>query len=77
MWPALEKLYKAGKTRTIGVSNWSISKLEKLLANAEIIPAINEFEIHPFLQNIELVNYCLKKDILPVSFCKSDSRGRR
>jgi diketogulonate reductase-like aldo/keto reductase len=67
-WRILEKLYKTGKARSIGVSNWTISGLETLLECAEIRPAINQIEIHPFLPNTELVDYCLSRGILPVAY---------
>jgi aryl-alcohol dehydrogenase-like predicted oxidoreductase len=66
MWPALEKIYKTGKARSIGVSNWTVKKLERLLAIAEVKPVVNQFEIHPFFPNTKLVEYCLEHDILPV-----------
>ncbi|CZR57181.1 probable reductase [Phialocephala subalpina] len=67
-WRAMEKMYKAGKARSIGVSNWKISGLETMLKYAEIKPAINQVEIHPFLPNNELMNYCISHDILPVAY---------
>jgi len=62
----MEKIYKAGKARSIGVSNWTVKKPEKLLACAAIKPVIYQIEIHPFLPNAELVEFCFLKDILPV-----------
>jgi len=64
----VEKLYKEGKTRSIGVSNWTIAGLESLLRIAEIKPAINQVEIHPFLPNTSLIKYCNTHDILPVAY---------
>ena len=46
---ALEKLYKEGQARSIGVSNFTIHHLEELLGTTEIIPTINQFELSPFL----------------------------
>jgi diketogulonate reductase-like aldo/keto reductase len=66
IWPTMEKIYKAGKARSIGVSNWTVKKPEKLLACAAIKPVIYQIEIHPFLPNAELVEFCFLKDILPV-----------
>lgn len=66
MWPTLEKLCKAGKARSIGVSNWTIEKLDELLASVEIKPVVNQIEIHPYFPNTELIQYCLLKGILPV-----------
>lgn len=41
-WELMEKLPATGKTKAIGVSNWSVPKLEKLLANAKVVPAANQ-----------------------------------
>lgn len=64
----MEKLNKSGKAKSIGVSNWSIGRLEKLLSYATIKPVINQIEIHPYFPNTELVKYCFSQDILPVAY---------
>ncbi|KAG5654440.1 hypothetical protein H0H81_002629 [Sphagnurus paluster] len=48
-WKSMEKLYKAHpeKLRAIGVSNFSVEFLERLLASAEVVPAVNQIELHP------------------------------
>lgn len=72
----MEKLYKSGKTKSIGVSNWTIPGLEQLLKFAEIPPHANEIEIHPFLPNDELVNYCFSKNILPTAYSPLGSQNQ-
>jgi len=72
----MEKLYKAGKTRSIGVSNWTIRRLEALLKYAEIKPVINQVEIHPFLPNNKLIEYCLSQDILPAAYSPLGSQNQ-
>lgn len=67
-WRAFEKAYRAGKARSIGVSNFKISDLEKLLKYAEIKPAVNQVEIHPFLPSDKLLDFCVSHDILPVAY---------
>jgi len=57
-WRALESIYLTGRGRAIGVSNFQIPHLEKLLAEVEIPPMLNQVELHPYLQQTELVNYC-------------------
>ncbi|MCL9661464.1 aldo/keto reductase [Paenibacillus hunanensis] len=57
-WRALEKLYGDGRVRAIGVSNFQIHHLEDLLATAEIVPVINQVELHPKLTQYELQQYC-------------------
>lgn len=49
-WRALEELYSRGKVRAIGVSNFQRHHLEKLLSQTEVVPAVNQIELHPFLQ---------------------------
>ena len=49
-WRAMEELYKAGKIRAIGVSNFEEDRLVDLILNNEITPAINQVETHPFFQ---------------------------
>jgi len=53
-WKALETLYKQGKVRAIGVSNFQVRHLEDLMSSAEITPMINQVEVHPHLQQREL-----------------------
>ncbi|TVY73621.1 Glycerol 2-dehydrogenase (NADP(+)) [Lachnellula suecica] len=67
-WRAMEKVFKAGKAKSIGVSNWKIPQIEEMLQYAEVPPAINQIEIQPFFPNTELVNFCLSHKILPVAY---------
>ncbi|MCY7751216.1 glyoxal/methylglyoxal reductase [Bacillus inaquosorum] len=62
-WRALEKLYKDGKIRAIGVSNFQVHHLEELLKDAEIKPMINQVEFHPRLTQKELRDYCKAQGI--------------
>ena len=57
-WEAFIKLYKQGKCRAIGVSNYTIRHLNELLANTPLIPMVNQIEIHPFLYRKDLIDYC-------------------
>lgn len=52
---ALEKLYADGRVRAIGVSNFMPRHLEKLLAETEIVPAVNQIEVHPYFRQPELL----------------------
>lgn len=72
----MEKLYETGKTRSIGVSNFKIEHLNDLLQFAQIKPAINQVEIHPFLPNVELLDYCWSHDILPTAYSPLGSQER-
>lgn len=62
-WKALEKLYKDGRVRAIGVSNFHIHHLKDLLENAEIKPMVNQVEYHPHLAQTELLEYCKAEGI--------------
>ncbi|VTR52560.1 aldo/keto reductase [Sphingobacterium thalpophilum] len=63
-WKALEHLYKQGKVKAIGVSNFPKPYLEKLLETAEVIPAVNQIEFHPGHLQEETVELCKAHDIL-------------
>ncbi|UIR31958.1 aldo/keto reductase [Priestia flexa] len=62
-WHALETLYKDGKVKAIGVSNFQIHHLEDLLQDAEVKPVINQVEYHPRLTQKELRTYCEQQNI--------------
>ncbi|WP_090639830.1 aldo/keto reductase [Neobacillus massiliamazoniensis] len=62
-WKVLEKLYKEGRIRAIGVSNFKIHQLEDLMSVAEVKPMVNQVELHPLLAQPELRNYCKKQGI--------------
>lgn len=59
-WKAMEELYKAGKIRAIGVSNFDSTQLADLVAKAEIKPAINQIEVNPYFQEPELARAIVK-----------------
>lgn len=63
-WKALEKIYKEGKVRAIGVSNFLKHHLEMLLSNCEIMPMVNQIEFHPGLMRKETVDFCKDKNIV-------------
>ncbi len=63
-WKALESLYRQGKVRAIGVSNFQTHHLEDLMATAEIVPMVNQVEIHPHLQQRELEEFAREHNIL-------------
>ncbi|KUM30098.1 2,5-diketo-D-gluconic acid reductase [Arthrobacter sp. EpRS66] len=56
-WKALEKLYAEKKIRAIGVSNFQPAHLDKLIAEGTIVPAVNQVELHPALQNREVIAF--------------------
>ncbi|MEK5404624.1 aldo/keto reductase [Paenibacillus sp. FSL W8-0439] len=62
-WRALESLYKEGRIKAIGVSNFQIHHLEDLMQDAEIKPMVNQVEFHPQLTQTELLQFCQKNNI--------------
>jgi diketogulonate reductase-like aldo/keto reductase len=62
-WRVLEELLRSGRARAIGVSNYMIPHLEELLAAAEIVPAVNQIEYHPYLQSKPLHDFCRTRGI--------------
>ncbi|WP_427127368.1 aldo/keto reductase (plasmid) [Priestia megaterium] len=62
-WRALETLYKEGKVKAIGVSNFQVHHLKDLMEDAEIKPVINQVEYHPRLTQKELQAFCEKHHI--------------
>jgi 2,5-diketo-D-gluconate reductase A len=48
-WHAMEEIYRSGRARAIGVSNFTPQHLRRLLAAAEVVPAVNQIEVHPYL----------------------------
>jgi aryl-alcohol dehydrogenase-like predicted oxidoreductase len=57
-WRALEALYREKKVRAIGVSNFEVRNLERVMRETEIVPAVNQIELHPYLQQKALRHYC-------------------
>jgi diketogulonate reductase-like aldo/keto reductase len=62
-WRAMEELYKAGKIRAIGVSNFKPDRLIDLITFNEITPAVNQIETHPFCQQTETHQYQMKNGV--------------
>ncbi|GAA6238578.1 MAG: aldo/keto reductase [Spiroplasma phoeniceum] len=61
---ALETAYKAKKIRAIGVSNFEVSHLQELIAISEIKPMVNQVELHPGLNNTDVVKFCQANNII-------------
>ncbi|CAM6117366.1 unnamed protein product [Calypogeia fissa] len=62
-WEEMEKLVTLGLTKSIGVSNFCVKKLQELLLHAKTIPAVNQIELHPLWQQDKLRAYCQGKGI--------------
>ncbi|XP_065051158.1 uncharacterized oxidoreductase YtbE-like [Rhopilema esculentum] len=72
-WQAMEELKKDGLIRSIGVSNFNVHHLEKLKEACDInqmpLPSINQIEIHPWLQQQKIIDYCKSLGINVMGFC--------
>jgi diketogulonate reductase-like aldo/keto reductase len=75
-WKQCEELVDEGLVKAIGMSNMTISKLEKVLPLCRIKPAALEMECHPSFQQQELFDYAVARDILPIGFCPIGSPSR-
>ncbi|RBA04685.1 aldo/keto reductase [Staphylococcus arlettae] len=62
-YKALEQLYEEGKVRAIGVCNFTKEHLEKLMDATDIVPAVNQVEVHPYFNQQQLQDFCDDNDI--------------
>ena len=62
-WRAMEEIYKSGKAKAIGISNFHQQHIEDLMITAKIKPMMNQIELHPNQNQKELVDYCQKQGI--------------
>ncbi|VUC26797.1 unnamed protein product [Clonostachys rosea] len=67
-WKAMERLLESGKTRAIGVSNFSKLELEEILEKGSVVPAVHQTELHPYLQQKEFVDWHEEKGIKIIQF---------
>lgn len=63
-YKALEKLYEEGKIKAIGVCNFKVHHLEKLMRETNIVPQVNQIEVHPYFNQQEVQDFCDKHDIV-------------
>ncbi|HDJ3268879.1 TPA: aldo/keto reductase [Staphylococcus aureus] len=62
-YKAMEELYEQGKVKAIGVCNFNVHHLEKLMAQSSIKPMVNQIEVHPYFNQQELQEFCDRHDI--------------
>jgi len=74
-YKALEKLYKDGRVKAIGVCNFEIEHLERLLNECEVKPVLNQIECHPYLAQNELKAFCAKHEIFVEAWSPLDQGG--
>ena len=75
-WTAMEKLVDAGTCRHIGVSNFSQTKVNALLDVARIKPEMNQIELHPYLQQADLVRFCQTNGVQVTAYSPLGSGDR-
>ncbi|WP_113926688.1 aldo/keto reductase [Bacillus sp. P14.5] len=74
-YKALEKLYNDGKVKAIGVCNFEIEHLERLLKECDVKPVLNQVECHPHLAQNELKEFCEKHDIFVEAWSPLEQGG--
>ena len=62
-WRAMEELYREGRIRAIGVSNFQPDRIIDLIVHNEVVPAVNQIETHPFNQHIETQKFLQESDV--------------
>jgi 2,5-diketo-D-gluconate reductase A len=62
-WRTLEELHRDGRARSIGVSNFQVDHLQRLRAESDVVPAVNQIELHPYFLNDEVCAYDYARDI--------------
>lgn len=75
-WEGMEACVSKGLTRHIGVSNFSVKKLKALMDVAGIKPEMNQIELHPFLQQIDMLTYCRENHIFLTAYSPLGSADR-
>ncbi|PPQ74919.1 hypothetical protein CVT26_011355 [Gymnopilus dilepis] len=74
-WKQMEEMVKKGKVKSIGVSNFSEAKLEEILPSAEIIPVVDQLELHVYNPQHKLISYLKSKGIVPQAYSPLGSTG--
>jgi methylglyoxal/glyoxal reductase len=62
-WQTMQEIYQSGRAKAIGVSNFMIHHLEDILADSQIVPAVNQVEFHPYLVQPDLLKFCQSHQI--------------
>jgi alcohol dehydrogenase (NADP+) len=75
-WDAMHDCHKAGLIKNIGVANFSVKKIKKLIAATGIKPSANQVEMHPFLPQKDLVDFAQKENIYLTAYSPLGSGGR-
>ena len=72
----MEEAHKKGLAKSLGVSNFSKKKLSQLIKDATVKPTMNQVELHPYLSQIDLLNFCVENGIALTCYSPLGSSGR-
>ena len=75
-WQAMEKMVKKGLCRHIGVCNFNLIRLKELIKEGHIAPATNQIELHPFLPQKKMLQFCHEQKIVPTAYAPLGSGDR-
>jgi len=75
-WAGMEDAVKQGLTRSIGVSNFNKDQIERIRSEGSILPANIQIEIHPYLPNAKMVEYCKSKNMVVTAYSPLGSPDR-
>jgi len=75
-WKGMEELHKAGKVKSLGVSNFNSEQLTRILNEGTIKPVMNQVECHPYLNQTQLLNFCKERQIALTAYCPLGSPDR-
>ena len=76
-WKEMEELYRLGKAKAIGVANFGVKRLEKLINEAEINPMVNQVESHPYLKQNELLEFLRNNNIVMTAYAPIGSGDKK
>lgn len=74
-WKAMEELVSAGLVRSIGLSNFNKSQIDRILKICKIPPAVNQVEVNLHCLNTKLIDYCHSKNIIVEGYAPLGSPG--
>lgn len=74
-WREMEKAFHSGKARAIGVSNFDKSKIQRIIEECTVVPAVNQIELHPCWPQVDLVEFCKSKGIQVTAYSSLGQPG--
>ncbi len=74
-WQAMEELVSAGLVKAIGIANFTAPMIIDLLSYAKVLPVVNQIELHPYLPQQELVEFCQRQNIVVTAYSPLGSPG--